>query len=48
MRPKNLIRRGTPILLLLTGIMMLAQPLLAESITYLYETRAVGEIEPCG
>ncbi len=46
---KTSIAGGTlSLLLLLAGLIMTVQPLLADSVTYLYETRAVGELEPCG
>ncbi len=48
MRKISKARGALPFLLLLAGLMLLAQPLLADSVTYLYETRAVGELEPCG
>lgn len=48
MRMKRFLGRGLPLLLMLAGLTLWVQPLLAESVTYLYETKAVGEIDPCG
>ena len=33
---------------LVLGILLGAPAVLADSVTYLYETKAQGELEPCG
>ena len=33
---------------LVLGILLAAPAVLADSVTYLYETKAQGELEPCG
>jgi len=48
MRMKTILGKGISLLLILASLMLIAQPLLADSVTYLYETKAVGEIDPCG
>jgi len=48
MRKINISSGALTLLLLIAGLLMTVQPLLATSITYLYETGAVGELQPCG
>jgi hypothetical protein len=48
MRMTMTARGALSLFLLVAGLIFLTQPSLATSITYLYETGAVGEIEPCG
>ena len=48
MRKTQIVGTMLSLQVLFAGLMLSARPVNATSITYVYETGDVGEIEPCG